>query len=189
MRNGLSIMLLLLVFHGSPVFAIEFDELAEDVLDDGFYPGFLCPDCRDPMQYPADYAAVIYNGYFGEDPWLLESTLGVPFRIYNLNTDYVVIWFEGVFFDAPSLLPDLMDIRIRLENGVVITLTVMQDGPDMWIGERDENDGGGSDGDDDDYEERDEEVEVEIDESDGTGYVEIIDPDENGEFPEWEEEA
>lgn len=194
MRKCLQAVLLMLAFEAT--LAIEFDsrDRADDAMDDGFFPGIICHDCRDPAEYPADYAAIIYNGFFGDNPWLLGWKLGLPLRIYSAELGYVVIWFEAALFDAPSLLPNLLNIRIRLPNGVILTLTVLQQGPDMLVGEQDNSapgdtpstgEGGGGGG--EDYEEPEEFEEIEFD--DPIGHVEIIDPDEDGEFPEWEEEA
>ena len=192
MRNYLQIVLLSLALQGAPAFAIDYSKRADRPMDDGFFPGIMCHECRDPMQHPEDYAALIYNGFFGDEPWLLGWKLGLPIRIYYAHMDYVLVWFEGALFDTPSLLPNLLDIRMRLPNGVVITLTLLQEGPDMTIGEPASGDPvcapneGSAGNEDDDYEEREEIEEIEFDEP--VGHVEIVDPDEDGEFPDWEEE-
>jgi hypothetical protein len=46
---------------------------------------------------------------------------------------------------------------------------------------------GGAGNGDDDYEEPEEIEDIEFD--DPVGYVDIVDPDEDGNFPEWEEEV
>lgn len=189
-----------------PAAALEFadwsweDGLLGDSIDgdvfayDGtIYPGYLCDACRDPEDHAIDYAAFAYNGYWGEDPWMRETRLGMPFRIYNLLGQWVVVWFEDMIFDTPSLLPNTLDVRIRLPDGKVIKITLLQDGPDIPIGADDTAEAtpscgctGGDDSEgDDDYTEPEE---YEFPEYEPTGSVEIIDPDENGEFPEWMEE-
>ncbi len=199
MRSCLQVVLLAFVFQAATASAIEFGERdfpdrADTVYDNGFFPGIVCSACRDPMEYPEDYAALIYNGFFGENRWLTDWQLGLPIRVYDENLNYVLVWFEGVLFDMPSLLPNLMDMLVRLPNGVIIRLTVLQEGPDMIVGDDPNRVGGGTAShcycgggrDDDDYAEPDEIEEIEFDNP--VGRVEILDPDEDGEFPEWEEE-
>jgi hypothetical protein len=202
MHKCFQIVLLTLAFQAAPAFAIEygdrdFADRADTVYDDGFFPGIICHACRDPMQYPQDYAAVIYNGFFGENPWLRGWQLGLPIRIYDSHLNYVLVWFEGALFETPSLLPNLLEIRIRLANGVIITLTLLQDGPDMPVGDPDNSvpggttpcycSSGGAGNGDDDYEEPEEIEDIEFD--DPVGYVDIVDADEDGNFPEWDEEV
>ena len=162
--------------------------------NDPGYPGFFCEDCRDPEKFPVDYAAFAYNGYWGDDPWMFDARLGIPFRIYNDRLDWVVVWFEYSFLDSLAFLPDTLDIRIRLESGKILTVTVLQGGPDMPIGSSepaplpesctcDGGDGGESD---DSYTDPDDYEMPDIDPVIGT--VEIVDPDGYGEFPTWEEE-
>lgn len=163
----------------------------------GDYPGFVCDLCRDPADHVIDFAAFAYNGVWGEDRWMDTTRLGTPFRVYNLDLDWVVVWFEDVLFDMPSLLPNTLDIRVRLATGEILTITVLQGGPDLPVGSLEADgadaveacgctgDGGGADGEDDPG--LTEEAEwPEFDDSYGT--VEIVDPDADGEFPPWEEE-
>ena len=58
--------------------------------DGRLYPGWLCEWC----QTPANYAAFAYNAYWGDNPWAWGSILGIPFRVYNLDGEWVGIWFE-----------------------------------------------------------------------------------------------
>jgi hypothetical protein len=166
--------------------------------DDGyFYPGWLCETCRDPLDHPGDFAAFAYNAYFGSDHWAFDSELGIPFRIYNLAGQWVVVWFENFLFDGISLLPNTLEVRIRLETGEVVTITLVQGGPDLPVGDEATTEPapcscGGADSEDGDetIEEDDFTAEDDFwDEPEYDGYVEIIDPDENGDFPEWEQEV
>ena len=208
MRRRMQIIIAALVaLTGTQAAAIEFhdwsweggllgDRIEGDVFDDDAnYPGYLCDRCRDPEDHPVDYAAVAYNGYFGETPWMRDSLLGIPFRIYGLDGRWIAVWFEDVLFDMPSFLPNTLDIRIRLPDGRIVTVTVLQDGPDMPVGSDESGDsgsscdcggGGGGDEGDDDYTEPDDYEPPDVD--DPEGIVEIIDPDDDGEFPEWIEE-
>ena len=100
--------------------------------------------------------------------------------------------FEGLAFDGLTLLPETFDIRIRLESGQVITITVLENGPDMPIGEPNPGDSGGAEADDDEF--VDDDYADDSDpflwepEDEPEGVVEIIDPDEDGYFEDWHEE-
>ena len=169
-----------------------------EIYEDGyFYPGWLCQACRDPADHPEDFAAFAYNAYFGSDQWAFGSRLGIPFRIYTLEGQWVVVWFEDFLFDGISLLPNTLDVRIRLETGEIITITLVQGGPDLPVGDDAtaaapapcDCDGEAFDEGEDYLEDEglgDEDFEWE--EADPEGFVEILDPDENGDFPEWDEE-
>lgn len=171
------------------------DTIDGDVFtDDGrIYPGYGCLDCRDPEVFPVDFAAFAYNGFWGEYPWMRETRLGVPFRIYNRELGWVAVWFEDVYLDSFTFLPDTMQVHVRLPTGQILTFTVLQGGPDMPVGDPApdaESDcgctGGGSAGEGEDDPVVDESIEWEP--PDYAGSVEIVDPDEDGEFPPWESE-
>lgn len=160
-------------------------------------PGYMCEECRDPNEHPMDFAAFAFNGFFGNDPWMWDSKLGIPFRIYNLDMHYVVVWFEGMIFDSITFLPDTLDIRLRLQSGQILTFTVLQNGPELPIGDPDpdppEVTGGcgcgsdyGSGEGEDEYSDPDEGLPEPPDTPDPSGVVTIVDPDEDDEFPEWE---
>lgn len=221
MRNGISaVVAILLAGAGSVANGIEMDDGTDEILEeeeagwtweggllgdaprdgdvftdsDELYPGWVCPDCRDPVAYPLDFAAAAYNGFFGQDPWMMGSRLGIPFRIYNLQLEWVAVWFEDVYLDSFTFLPDTLEVRVRLTNGQILTFTLLQGGPDLPVGwqpgdaEADSaaSGGGGSGGDGDDDVGIEDDAEPESPENVGT--VEIVDPDDDGEFPPWEEE-
>ena len=88
---------------------------------------------------------------------------------------------------------------MRLPNGQIQTFSVLQDGPDLPIGDPNpglsdsdcfcdggDDDIGDDDTGDDDYGDPDEGLPEPDETSDPTGVVSIVDPDEDGEFPEWE---
>jgi hypothetical protein len=161
--------------------------------------GFLCEECRDLNEYPMDAVAYAYNGFFGEFPWMRSAGLGIPFRIYTVDGVSVLVWFEGVLFDAPSLLPDLMEVMVRMPDGRVLKFSILQNGPDLPIGvpevppitppvDAHGTGGNGGGGEDDDYEEPDELEDIEFEDPDHIGQVDIIDPDDDGVFPDWLEE-
>ena len=159
---------------------------------DEFFPGHMCEGCRNPESYPVDFAAFTYNTYYGADAWGWELQLGIPFRVYNLAGEWVVIWFENVLLDTYTFLPDTMTIVVRLRNGEILRMEVLEQGPDMPIGTLDSATscgcGGGDGGGADDYDDMNEEEPSDIDNDGPTGVVDIEDPDENGEFPDWAEE-
>ena len=223
MRNGISAIFAVLVAAVTAAAnAIEMDDGAAESLDedvpgwtweDGLlgdaregdvftdaedlYPGWACPDCRDPVAYPLDFAAFAYNGFWGQEPWMMGSRLGVPFRVYNLQLDWVAVWFEDVYFDSFTFLPDTLEVHIRLTTGQILTFTLLQGGPDLPVGSQPgdvepgaeaggDGSGGGSGGDGDDDGAVEDDAEPEL--PDYAGSVEIVDPDEDGEFPPWEEE-
>lgn len=172
----------------------QVETVEREVWDGGYrYPGWLCEECRDPTEFPEDYAAFAFNAYFGDEPWAFTSQLGIPFRVYNLELQWVVIWFEGFLFDGISLWPDTMDIFIRLPSGEIVRVEVVQNGPDMPIGENGDAPvpavcscgGGGDEYDEDEYSDDDEEFFWEEEEPEPYGVVEIEDPNEDGEFEEW----
>jgi len=146
--------------------------------DDGqLYPGWLCEWC----QTPANYAAFAYNAYWGENPWAWDSVLGIPFRVYNLDAEWVVIWFEDFLLDMPSLLPDTIMVRVRRRSGEIITFEYVQGGPDLPTADAATSSSGGggttvNGGLDLPYT------------SGSTGVVAIIDPDPDGTFPTFDEE-
>jgi hypothetical protein len=172
---------------------IEYE--APGTFSGGFVPGLLCEDCRDPYDYPMDYVAFGYNAFFGEDPWLFGSEVNWPFRVYNLEREWVNIWFDDVFHFWPSLLPEVLTVMIRFENGRIFRFYVLRDEPSLPVGEQQpepESEStacGCAGGDDDDDEYTEPEEELEFEERERTGSVEIVDPDEDGDFPPfWEEE-
>ncbi|NIL94998.1 MAG: hypothetical protein GTO71_11335 [Woeseiaceae bacterium] len=110
------------------------DSIEGDIYADEDYPGYLCERCRDPFVYAIDFAAFAYNGYWGENPWMRSSRLGIPFRIYNSQGQWVVAWFENLLFDSFTLLPDTLDVVLRLPSGEVVSITVLEGGPDMPVG-------------------------------------------------------
>ena len=166
-------------------------DIYEDEPD--IYPGWLCQECRDPAEHPEDFAAFAYNAYFGEDAWAFGSDLGIPFRVYNFKLQWVAIWFENFLFDMPSLLPNTMEIHLRLQTGEVVTFTVVQGGPDLPVGgvTTIAEPGGcscGGGGGEEDYDELDDYEEPEdFEPPEYNGIVEIVDPNNDGEFPPWEE--
>jgi hypothetical protein len=190
----LTILLFATVLLYLPAHADDIESQSGDPFGPGFVPGILCDECRDPNEYPMDFVAFAYNGFFGDEHWMFGSKISWPFRIYNLNGDWVNTWFEDVIFYTPSLLPRLLTVMIRFENGQVVAFKVRMGESSLPIGNQDPEPEpgpgscscGGEGGDDDEYDDPDE---YEWPEPEPTGNVEIVDADEDGEFPPfWEEE-
>lgn len=189
-KTRLTALLLLLLQCGSGL-ADDFEVRADNVFDQGFYPGVLCDQCRDSTDHPMDFAAAAYNMFFGDEPWARDSLISWPFRIYNTQGQYAVIWFEDLLFDVPTLLPDLLTVVVRLQNGMVLRFEVLQDGSDLPVGDpapSSSSDCTCSGGDGEGSEDDPEDIDDEFDPPEYEGTVGIEDPDEDGEFPEWEEE-
>lgn len=201
-KPWMAILLVVAALHGTDGNALTTGHARDRANgEDGVVPGWGCIECRDPTEHPEDFAAFAYNAYFGSDPWASSSRLGMPFRVYNMHMQWVLIWFDNILFDLPSLLPDTMDIRVRLPSGEVITITVIQGGPDLPVGppvvppniSPDGSPctcggGGGGEADDSDELPDDGDPGSEVDGPGRHGVVDILDPDEDGDFPDWENE-
>jgi len=155
-------------------------------------PGALCVACRDLNEYPMDAVAFAYNGFFGEDPWLRDTAIGYPFPVVTFDLNFVIVWFENVLFDIPGLLPNLMDVKVVMQNGQILTFTILQDGADLPVGSQPKpyegSSSGSGGGSDDDYDADGFVDDLDYDLDDPAGIVEILDPDEDGEFEDWMEE-
>ncbi len=146
--------------------------------DDGTrYPGWLCTVCRTP----ANFAAFAYNAYWSDSAWALGSRIGVPFRVYNLAGDWVVIWFEDFLFDIPTLLPSTVMIKVWLRSGQIVNVEMVKGLSALPIGGSGTGSvtggsGGGTSGG----------GPALVVTSSATGVVSIIDPDKDGNFPGYE---
>jgi hypothetical protein len=200
-RSWMVITLLVFAVHCAGAQAQDRREGRSIWEDDGeIYPGWLCLECRDVYEHPEDYAAFAWNAYFGEHPWAWNSRLGIPFRVYNMDMQWVVVWFTDFVFDTPDFMPETMNVRIRLPNGVIITIELLENGPDLYVDPPPPpptpvcscGDGGDGGEEGDDFDEAD--GEGELDDlpdwggQDSLGIVDIVDPDEHGDFPDFEYE-
>jgi len=175
----------------------------------------MCDECRDPLEYPDDYANFAFNQIYGPDAWLTFEQAD-DFFITNLENQRVYIdvdfVFDGLNFEGiqvPLWPKNLVQITLALPNGDLLKMyrSVFQtslpvpaseesepnDAGDSESGE-DGGSGGGGDGEaDDDYGDPDAN-DHDWDGHEGGGYegtTSIEDPDENGEFeePDWCEEC
>ena len=162
----------------------------------------ICLDCRDPHEHPEDYANFAFNQVFGPDGWM-DPYLADDFFVYNTAGERVYVdldlqfnGFELFGVKIPLWPTNVIVITIALPNGTILQFlrSVFQTPlPVPSYGGPNDDDGGDSDpssggfgdgsdeGDDDPWpDEEPEDPDVEP-----VGTVGIVDPDENGDFPEW----
>ena len=194
--------LLLLVLLFSPF-------LAEVCVAQGNHLNIVCKDCRDPHDYPDDFANFAFNQIYGPDAWLSFDQADDFFvtnlsnqRVY-VDADYIFfgIGFEG--FRVAFWPKNLMQFTLALPDGTVLQTirSIYQTSlpvPSSHDAQPSHPDSGGSsfggdeeeDG-DDEYDDADDH-EWEEPEYDGyEGTTRIEDPDEDGNFDdaEWCEEC
>lgn len=172
----------------------------------------LCSACRDPHDYPNDFANFAFNQIYGPDAWL-DFDLADDFYVTNLSNqrvyvdvDYVFLGFGFEGFRVPYWPTYILKITLALPNGNLLSVyrSVFQTSlPVPSSNESDQDDAGagssssgggdgGGDEDDEDYGDFDADYEwddIEFDEYEGSTWIE--DPDENGDFqdPDWCEEC
>jgi hypothetical protein len=172
----------------------------------------LCEDCRDPERYPDDYVNFAFNQIYGPDAWLTWDQADDMF-ISNLNQQRVYVDADFVFYgfgfkglELPLWPTNLLKFTLALPSGrlyealrsIFLTSLPVPATDDDVTDDSDTGGTSGSDGgeeeDEDDYDSSfDEDTEEwdDWDEDEYVGYVEIEDPDEDGNFeePEWCEEC
>jgi hypothetical protein len=166
----------------------------------------VCAECRDPHQYPDDFVNFAFNQAYGRDAWLTYDQAD-DFYITNLDKQTVYVDVDFVFlgvgfegFRFPFWPTYILQFTLALPDGTLYTvfrsiyLTPLpvpssDDGVPSDAGGGDDGDDGEeeeSHDDDDGYDEWDEQ-----EDDDYVGFVEIEDPDEDGNFSddEWCEEC
>ena len=168
----------------------------------------VCAECRDPHQYPDDFVNFAFNQAYGRDAWLTYDQAD-DFYLTNLDKQTIYVDVDFVFlgvgfegFRFPFWPTYILQFTLALPDGTLYTtfrsiyLTPLpvpssdddvpdepnsSNSSDADDGEEDEEDN-----DYDDYDEWDEQ-----DDDDYVGFVEIEDPDEDGNFDdhEWCEEC
>ena len=170
----------------------------------------MCTECRDPLDYPDDYVNFAFNQIYGPESWM-PFGLADDFFVTNLNNQTVYVDVDFIFlgigwegFRLPFWPTNLLQITLALPDGTLLyairsvfqtSLPVPSSGEDDQqddTGDNASSDEGGEDSEDEDdeYDVGDSEwEEPEIDEP--VGIVEIIDPDEDGNFGgmDWCEEC
>ena len=170
-----------------------------------------CETCRDPNEFPNDYANFAFNQIYGPDAWLSFEqaddffiTNAAGQKVY-VDVDFVMMGFNFRGFHVPFWPRYVLRITLALPNGMLLAVfrSVFQtslpvpaspDGPDPDTtsgaagpdGSGDEEDEGQ---DDHSYEDEFDWDDVEIDGYEGSTWIE--DPDEYGDFDdaEWCEEC
>ena len=169
----------------------------------------VCAECRDPQQYPDDFVNFAFNQAYGSDAWLTYEQAD-DFFITNLDNQTVYVdidfLFLGIGIEGLRLAfwpTYILQFTLALPDGALYTafrsiyltpLPVPSSEDNFQDDTTSSSDaGGGDDGDEDDYyddyDDYDEWDEQEYD--DYSGFVEIEDPDEYGNFDdsEWCEEC
>lgn len=168
----------------------------------------LCDACRDPHEFPEDYANFAFNQIYGPDAWLTFEQAD-DFFITNLHNQTVYVDADFVFtglnlqgIQIPLWPLNLIQITLALPNGNLHTVfrsvfqTSLPVPASTGDGQYHDSSGGGGGGDDSDDEEdygadaeEFEWEEVEIDGYEGDVWIE--DPDEDGNFDDvdWCEEC
>jgi hypothetical protein len=165
----------------------------------------FCDECRDPLRYPDDWANFAFNQVYGDEAWM-DFDKADDFFLVNRNgdrvyvdVDYVMKGFRFLGQELPIWPKNKVLIELALPNGRIVTYLrsifmhplPVPSGPDPDHNSDSESSGGsgGSAGEgDDDYEDLDDYEHPEVE---NHGFVDIVDPDEDGEFPgtEWCEEC
>lgn len=165
----------------------------------------FCQACRDPYDHPEDWANFAFNQVYGDQAWM-DFDQADDFFLYNrtgdrvyVDVDYIMKGFRLFGQNLPLWPRNKLRIEVVLPNGKIrayIRSIFMhplpvpapdndkRPGRNLRDTDGDQNDREADDdfGDPDDYEHPDVERE---------GIVDIVDPDEDGEFPgtEWCEEC
>lgn len=171
----------------------------------------VCADCRDPLEYPDDFANFAFNQINGPDAWLTFEQAD-DFFITNLDNQTVYVDIDFVFLPIGieglrlAFWPtNILQLTMALPDGTLITVLrsifltplPVPSSDDELPGDTDNtgsSDGEGSEEydeeDDYDYDDYDEEWD-ESDYDDYEGTTSIEDPDEDGDFgdTEWCEEC
>ncbi|MDH4107443.1 MAG: hypothetical protein OEW35_03940 [Gammaproteobacteria bacterium] len=179
--------------------AAESETVPEDLVsDDPFsrnYPTLDCAACRDPMTYSVDFGNAAWNAIWGPkgslDLWH-DLAPGGMLKVVNAEGQYALVWFSD-YLHVLGTPTNTMLIKVRLPNGQVFEYSVLRIGIELLVGA----DGGdtaapgpdsdGADGEDDP--EWSDAADYEYEEPEPPrGTVEIVDPDDYGEYPDWMEE-
>jgi len=199
--------------HKLLLFVLLFSPLAaEVVLAQANAINVVCVACRDPHEYPEDFANFAFNQFYGPDAWMSFDQAD-DFFITNLNNqtvyadaDFVLLGFGFEGFRVPFWPTNLVRITLALPNGELYTAFRSVFRTSLPVGPADDGaqsgagghtPSGGSDGGDDEddeydgYDEYDEYDwdDLEFDDYEGSTWIE--DPDEDGNFDdtEWCEEC
>jgi hypothetical protein len=166
----------------------------------------FCEMCRDPLRYPDDWANFAFNQVYGDKAWLDFDEADDFFlvnrrgdRVY-VDVDYVMKGINVFGKELPLWPKNKLQIELALPNGRIVTYLrsifmyplPVPSGSDTGTGSDNTSSGDGSGGHggegDDDYDTEDDYNHPEVEPN---GIVDVVDPDENGEFPdtEWCEEC
>lgn len=164
----------------------------------------LCEECRDPIRYTDDWANFAFNQVYGDEAWM-DFDQADDFFIYNLrgdrvyvDIDYVMEGFNLIGQRLPIWPKNKLLIELALPNGDIVSYVrsiFMHPLPVPASDDSSEDDpgsnGGGGGGEADDDDRPDDDDGLPDPDIEHEGIVEIVDPDEVGEYPdtEWCEEC
>ena len=171
----------------------------------------LCSECRDPHDYPDDFANFAFNQIYGPEAWLSFDQAD-DFFVTNLNNQRVYVDVDYVFlgvgvegFRFPYWPTNILKITLALPNGDLISAfrSIFQTSLPVPASTESnpyyDSAGGAHTDDDDGYDEDEDDVdpdggdydweETESDDYEGSTWIE--DPDEDGNFEDadWCEEC
>lgn len=165
----------------------------------------FCDECRDPLRYPDDWANFAFNQVYGDEAWM-DFDEADDFYLVNRNkdrvyvdVDYVMKGFNVFGKELPLWPKNKLQIELALPNGRLVTYirsifmhplpVPSSSSGDGRFNNESSGDGGGNAGEADDDDARGDDYEHP--EVERNGVVDIVDPDEDGEFPDadWCEEC
>lgn len=157
-----------------------------------------CERCRDPYEHPDDYINYAYDQIYGDDSWM-DFDQADDFYITNpdgfvvyVDVDFIMQGLEFFGFTVPMWPTNQIQISLALPNGSIYTTRRSVFHQTLPVPTSQDPAPGGSTGGGEDGNEGVDDPEDEVDEweppeIEREGTVEIVDPDENGDFtdPEW----
>lgn len=162
----------------------------------------LCSECRDPHDYPDDFANFAFNQIYGPEAWLSFDQAD-DFFVTNLDNQRVYVDVDFVFlgvgvegFRLPYWPTNILEITLALPNGNLISASRSVFQTSLPVPSSTESnpyeDYAGDDEDEEDVDPDAEDYEwEEIEDDDYEGSTWIEDPDEDGNFEDadWCEEC
>ena len=166
-----------------------------------------CDACRDPVEHPEDYVNHALNQIYGPDAWMtveeaddfyIESPEAL---LVYVDVDFLFLGIDLLGLDLPLWPTNMLQFTLGLPNGEIYVaarsifqapLPVPANAYNEPPEPDEESSGDGADGGNDGVDEESGDEERDDDEwpeVERTGRVEIVDPDEDGNVPEWCEEC
>lgn len=153
-----------------------------------------CKRCRDAYEHPNDYVNFAYDQVYGDDGWM-DFDEADDFYIANpdgfvvyVDVDYVMHGLKFFGMTLPMWPTNTIQISLALPNGRIYTTQRSVFHRTLPVPtSQDPAPGGANEGGDEGVDDpQGDEEEWEIPEIEREGRVDILDPDENGDFSESE---